>query len=137
MASKEFRITRPEAAAVLARDCAQCTGGWVTITNEATPDGAAVARWIRGLGLSFTESRATAAAVLGDGYVTPGQADAQTDPQAPVTVFRFAPGQPCFSHARSGPLRFYAGQREHASASDWGEDLAEHWAKWQEQMEKG
>lgn len=136
MLTRDYVLHMPRATAERARGCERCTDGWVTFANEQAPLGAYRANWIRReAGFTFTELRTTAASALADGVVMPGEIDATTDPAAPVTVFRFAGGQPCFQHPR--PAQFFAGQREHVSMRDWIDDLDEHVGQLEDQIRRG
>lgn len=135
MRTRDYRITRPLAAAVRAKGCPDCTKGWDTFANEACPVGFAAARWIRDSPFAFTELRGTAADALGAGVVTEGEIDARTDPATPVTIFRFHGGQPCFKHP--GKPRFFAGQREHVKLADLIDDLDDHVGHLAEQLQRG
>lgn len=135
MATRDYVIRRPRAAALIARDCPDCTRGWVTFCNEAAPIGKNAAAWIRRSPYAVTEQSGTVAGALSAGVTVAGEIDAAMDPATTVTVFRFPGGQPCFRHP--APPRFYAGSREHVRLGDWIEDLDEHVSRLEEQIRKG
>lgn len=133
--TRDYRITRPLPSAVRAKNCDRCSNGWETFAREDMPTGAMVARAVRESSWDFSESQTTVAGAIGAGAYLPGEIDAAADPAQPVTVFQFAGGQACFQHP--APPRFFAGGREHVRIADWGDDLAEHLGKLNDQLKKG
>ena len=135
MKTRDYVIRRPRAAAIRAAGCPDCNGGWETFCNEARPIGREAARWIRDSPFAYRELSGTVGGALSAGVVVDGEIDHTMEPSAPLTVFRFHGGQPCFNHP--GDPRFFAGSREHKRLADWIEDLDEHAGRLAEQAQKG
>lgn len=128
MATREYRIRMPRDTTVAAAcedvGCDQWRHGWETVCDlsDLTPvtGGLAVAMLIRS-----GQTRRTYTEFPGN-----------------PAVFRFESGQRCFREHRTRPARFEVreGGRlivAHDRLADWGEDLAGHAGRLQDQLAKG
>ncbi|MGH6654058.1 MAG: hypothetical protein ACRDVE_02500 [Actinocrinis sp.] len=127
MTTRDYVIRMPPDLKVVAAcedvGCDQWRRGWETVCDLDDPMGATVAFLIRSGQTGRTCQELPA---------LPGSATA---------VFRFESGQRCFREHRTRPARFSvrAGGRvvTHARLADWGEDLADHAGRLQDQLGKG
>jgi hypothetical protein len=104
--------------------CDQWRGGWETVCDESTKEGALVANWIRS-GQSGREFRELSRA-----------------PGSMTAVFRFPARQRCFNEHRTRPGRLLVMRRgrtlrEHTSLADLAEDYTEHTGRLAGQAERG
>jgi hypothetical protein len=111
--ARVYRFTAPPDTLVRSAcadvGCPMWRHGWETTVDEGTALGAEQAAYIRrSSGRTFREQRTGAG----------------------LTVFRFEPGQRCFTEHRTRPQRFTVHDggavRQHAGSVDWLEDCGEH-----------
>lgn len=106
--------------------CEQYRNGWDSVIDETTDLGRTQAAYIRQRsGRSFKELRTAAG----------------------LTVFRFEPGQRCFTDHQTIPEKFYVRGgdwrqnqgliRQHANGAEWAEDFGEHQQALADEIEKG
>lgn len=114
--------------------CEQYERGWVTVVDESSDLGQKQAHYIRKeSGRGFTECRSEEADehLGGEGIsIPPG-----------MTVFIFAPGQPCFQEHRDREVVFVhekrGATRVHANPLDFNEHFNEEAYKVGREIEKG
>ena len=120
MRTRDYRIRFPRDTTVRAAcedvGCDNWQYGWETILDERTPQGHALAVWLRSgaCGRTFREL-----------------------PGGEVTAFRFERGQRCFEEHRTRPATFLAGPRRVATLGDWIGDLDDHVNRLETQLRKG
>ena len=118
--TRDYRIRFPRDVTVRAAcedvGCDNWQYGWETILDERTPQGRALAVWLRSgaSGRTFREL-----------------------PGGEVTAFRFGHGQRCFEEHRTRPATFLAGGRRVASLGEWIGDLDDHVNRLEIQLRKG
>lgn len=124
--NRNYRIHMPHDTAVVAAchevGCDQWAGGWETVADESTREGALVANWIR-------------SGQSGRDFLELGKTEAGT-------VFRFAPYQRCFREHRTRPGRLVVQRRgrilrEHVSLGDLAEDYTDHTGRLADQEKRG